>query len=154
MPIGNVTSQIFANIYLNELDQAIKHKLKVKYYFRYADDFVIIHESITYLKNALKDINIFLQNSLSLNLHPDKVSIRKFRQGVDFLGYVALPYYRILRTKTKKRMMKKLSAKRKLVDMGMVPEEKFQQSLKSYMGILKHCRGYKIETKINEINGG
>ena len=150
LPIGNVTSQIFANIYLNELDQFIKHKLKVKYYFRYADDLAFIHQDADYLQNVLKPIIEFLEKSLLLRLHPNKVSIKKFSRGFDFLGYVSLPYYKIIRTKTKKRMMKKLIAKQKLLVGGIIDEEKFKQSLKSYLGILSHCRGHKIELLIKE----
>lgn len=148
LPIGNVTSQIFANIYLNELDQFIKHKLKVKYYFRYADDFVITHESEEYMKDMLINIGCFLQCELDLQLHPNKVEIRKLRQGIDFLGYVILSHYTVLRTKTKKRMFRNLSVKKKLLDGGGMDEDSFSQSLKSYLGILSHCEGYRLEEKI------
>lgn len=145
LPIGNVTSQIFANIYLNELDQFIKHKLKAKYYFRYADDFVIIAEDEDYLKDMLINIDCFLQFELDLQLHPNKVEIRKFKQGIDFLGYVILPYYNVLRTKTKQRMFRNLLAKKKSLDSGLIDEESFAQSFKSYLGILSHCEGYEVE---------
>ena len=81
VPIGNVTSQIFANIYLNELDQFIKHRLKVRHYFRYTDDFVIVHQNPEYLQDILSKIAIFLENNLDLRLHPGKIEIRKFRRG-------------------------------------------------------------------------
>lgn len=148
LPIGNVTSQVFANIYLNELDQFIKHKLKVRYYFRYADDFVIVDDNEDYLKDLLINIDCFLQFELALRLHPNKVEIRKFRQGIDFLGYVILPYYTVLRTKTKKRMFRNLSAKKRLLDEGNMDEDAFSQSLKSYLGILSHCEGYGLEKKL------
>lgn len=151
VPIGNVTSQIFANIYLNELDQFIKHQLKVKYYFRYADDFVIVHNDVLYLLDILKSIGLFLRDELNLELHPGKVSIKKFSYGVDFLGYVILPHYKVLRTTTRNRMFKKLSAKRKLVGAGAIKEESYNQSLQSYLGILKHCRGYGLGNKIRNI---
>ena len=132
LPLGNVTSQLFANIYLNEFDQFIKHKLKVKHYFRYTDDFIILHQDEDYLKGLLPTIAKFLREKLKLNLHPNKVTIKKLRQGIDFLGYVILPYHRVLRTKTKRRILRKVS----------------ENNLQSYLGVLKHCDGYKIKQSI------
>ncbi len=147
LPIGNVTSQIFANIYLNELDQFIKHTLKVKCYFRYADDFVLLNDNQNILQQQLKIIDIFLRQELSLLLHPDKVSIKKYSEGVDFLGYVILPHHITLRTKTKRRMFKKLGEKKRLWQAGEITDESFNQSLQSYLGVLKHgnCFGLKQE---------
>ena len=155
IPIGNVTSQILANIYLNELDQFIKHRLKVKYYFRYADDFVILYSNQQYLENLLTSISNFLKVNLNLQLHPNKIIIGKFRQGIDFLGYVILPHYILLRTKTKRRMFKKIKRNLKELQTGLIPEESFNQSLQSYLGILKHCHGYEIKRKLSRafLNG-
>jgi len=150
LPLGNVTSQIFANIYLNELDQFIKHQLKEKYYLRYCDDFIILSESEEQLKNLIPQISLFLQEKLQLTLHPNKISIRKYHQGIDFLGYVILPYYRTLRTKTKKRMISKLLLKHKMYREDLVSEESFEQSLQSYLGVLRHCAGWKIERLIRQ----
>ena len=149
LPLGNVTSQLFANIYLNELDQFVKHMLKAKYYLRYCDDFIILSDNAGYLQNLIPAINNFLQENLNLCLHPNKIIIRKYRQGVDFLGYVVLPYYKILRTKTKKRMFKKIEKKFKDLEEGLISKESSNQSLQSYFGILKHCEGYKIKKIIN-----
>ncbi len=135
IPLGNLTSQYFANIYLNELDQFIKHKLKIKYYLRYTDDFVILDRNKDYLENIIIPISEFLKNQLNLCLHPDKIIMRKYNQGIDFLGYVILPYYRVLRTKTKKRMFKKIN----------------QKNLQSYLGVLKHCNSYKLRRELEKI---
>ncbi|MDP3764649.1 MAG: reverse transcriptase/maturase family protein [bacterium] len=135
LPLGNVTSQLFANIYLNELDQFIKHKLKEKYYIRYCDDFVILSEQADYLIELSKKINNFLVSKLVLCLHPNKVIIRKYAQGIDFLGYVVLPNHRVLRTKTKRRMFRKVDAK----------------NLASYLGMLKHCSGSLLEEKVKKL---
>lgn len=148
LPLGNVTSQLFANIYLNELDQFIKHKLKVKYYIRYCDDFVILGENKEYLTGLIPSIGNFLKDELKLTLHSDKIIIRKHHQGIDFLGYVSLPYYRVLRTKTKRRVFKKLEKKYRDLEKGLISKESFDQSLQSYLGILKHCQGYNIKKKI------
>ena len=93
LPIGNLTSQLFANIYLNEFDQFVKHNLKVKNYIRYSDDFVIIAKERFYLENIIISIRSFLKERLALELHPKKVSIHKFHQGIDFLGYILLSHH-------------------------------------------------------------
>ncbi len=150
LPLGNVTSQLFANIYLNELDQFVKNEVKAKYYLRYCDDFIILNENKEYLKNLISKIDKFLKEKLKLNLHPNKISIRKFHQGIDFLGYVVLPHYIVLRTKTKRRMFRRLSEKYNDLQSGKVKKETFEQSLQSYLGILKHCEGRGIEQAIVE----
>jgi len=84
IPLGNVTSQLFANIYLNKLDQFIKHTVKAKHYLRYSDDFIIVHHDLEYLINLITKIGTFLSEKLCLRLHPKKVFIRKYSQGIDF----------------------------------------------------------------------
>lgn len=152
LPLGNVTSQLFANIYLNESDQFIKHKLKTKYYLRYCDDFIILEESDKKLLNLIMPIGNFLKNKLKLNLHSDKIILRKHGQGIDFLGYVALPHCRVLRTKTRRRILKKILLKKRDLTVKKTSEKYFNQSLQSYFGILKHCRGYKIKQEIKKIS--
>lgn len=132
IPIGNLTSQLFANIYLNELDKFIKRQLHIKYYVRYCDDFVILGRTRAELNDLIPQIQNFLGSKLRLRLHENKVSVRRPRQGVDFLGYVILPNCIVLRTKMKKRMIKKVNAK----------------NFASYSGILKHCKGHELEKKI------
>ncbi|MCM8782687.1 MAG: reverse transcriptase domain-containing protein [Candidatus Omnitrophica bacterium] len=111
VPIGNLTSQFFADIYLNELDQFMKHTLKVQHYIRYADDFAILLDNKSYLENPVSSINKFLITELELELHPNKVIFRKFNSGVDFLGYVIFPHYVLPRTKTKRRLLRKIKGK-------------------------------------------
>ena len=151
LPLGNVTSQLFANIYLNELDQFVKHKFRMRYYLRYCDDFIILSDSENYLRGLIPEINNFLQGKLKLKLHPDKIIIRKHRRGIDFLGYVVLPHHRVLRTKTKKRILRKLQKRKQELENNSISEESFNQSLQSYLGILKHCDGWKIKKKIKNI---
>ncbi|MCX6766491.1 MAG: reverse transcriptase domain-containing protein [Candidatus Moranbacteria bacterium] len=153
LPLGNVTSQLFANIYLNELDQFVKRELKEKYYLRYCDDFLTLNRDKGYLEKLIFPVREFLKKELKLELHPNKVSIRKYRQGVDFLGYVVLPNHTILRTKTKKRILRKIKEKRFLLREDLISEEKFGQSLQSYLGILTHCRGHNIKKQIGNITG-
>jgi len=87
LPLGNLTSQLLVNVYMNEFDQYMKHKLKVRYYIRYADDFVILSEDKNYLEKLLAKIDLFLREKLKLNLHPNKISISTLASGVDFLGW-------------------------------------------------------------------
>ena len=150
LPLGNVTSQLFANIYLNELEQFIKHNLRIKHYLRYCDDFIIFNESERRLQELILPISDFLLARLNLTLHSDKIIIRKHHQGIDFLGYVALPNYRVLRTKTKRRILKKIKMKSFDLENRLISEKSFNQSLQSYLGVLKHCRGYKIEQIIED----
>lgn len=148
LPIGNLTSQIFANIYLNKLDQFIKHKLKAKHYFRYADDFIIVHYSRAYLIKLQQSIGNYLSKQLNLELHPNKISIRKLSQGIDFLGYVVLPFHIKLRTKTKQRMIKKLTLARDQLLKGRLTEYSFNQCLQSYLGLLRHGNGFTLSQAI------
>lgn len=147
LPLGNLTSQLFVNIYMNKFDQFIKHKLKVKYYIRYADDFIIFSPDRKWLEKQIRLIREFLCRELKLELHPDKIFIKTVASGVDFLGMVNFSDYRILRTKTKRRMLKKIYKKYTAWQDGLISEESFKKSLQSYLGTLKHCCGYKIEKK-------
>lgn len=135
LPLGNLTSQLLVNIYMNEFDQSIKRELKVKYYIRYADDFVILNSDRSYLENMLPKISYFLGQKLKLNLHPDKVFIKTITSGVDFLGWTHFSYHRILRTTTKRRMLKNIKNNPK------------PQTIKSYLGLLKHGNTYKLSRK-------
>ncbi|OGI25558.1 MAG: hypothetical protein A3J76_05765 [Candidatus Moranbacteria bacterium RBG_13_45_13] len=153
LPLGNVTSQLFANIYLNRLDQFVKQELKEKYYLRYCDDFLILSKDEEHLEKLIYPIREFLKKKLGLDLHPDKIIIRKFRQGIDFLGYVVLPHHTVLRTKTKRRTLSRIKGKKFLSREDLISEEKFNQSLQSYLGILTHCKGYNIRKQIGKITG-
>lgn len=136
LPLGNVTSQLFINVYMNEFDQFVKRNLKVKYYIRYCDDFVILHEDRSSLESFIPKMSDFLERKLQLSLHPDKVFIRSLSQGIDFLGWVHFSHHRVLRTATKRRMFKKLK------------ENKSKETLASYLGLLKHGNTYKIIRRI------
>lgn len=153
LPLGNLTSQLFVNIYMNKFDQFIKHKLKVKYYIRYSDDFVLFSQNKSWLKNQVKFIEKFLFEVLKLELHPDKVSIKTVSSGVNFLGVVNFTNHRILRTKTKRRMFKKIKDKCDNYKNKKITLESFNQTVQSYLGMLKHFNGRYIEEKINGIIG-
>jgi len=148
LPLGNVTSQLFANIYLNELDQFVKHTLKIKYYFRYCDDFIIVSEDSESLSGLIERIREFLYENLRLELHPNKVEVRSVKKGIDFLGYVMLPHMIVLRTHTKKRVLKNISLISKKLKSGIISPTKFQGILISYLGMVSHCRSRKLEYHI------
>ncbi|MBU2539692.1 reverse transcriptase/maturase family protein [Patescibacteria group bacterium] len=150
LPLGNITSQLFANIYLNKLDQFIKQKLRIKYYVRYCDDFIILSVDKKYLKELILEINAFLKNNLKLSLHPAKISIRKYYKGADFLGYVSFPCHRVLRTKTKRRMFKKINNKLLGLEQNKITKYSFGQTIQSYFGVLKHCNSYKLKNEISK----
>jgi retron-type reverse transcriptase len=136
LPLGNLTSQLFSNVYMNEFDQFVKHKLNTKYYIRYADDFVFFFEDRKYLESLTNKISNFLQNKLKLQLHPDKVFIKTLSSGVDFLGWVNFTNHRVLRNKTKKRML------------GRISKNPSIDTLNSYLGLIKHGNSRKIRKKI------
>jgi len=140
-----------ATLNMNEFDQFVKHRLKAKHYIRYADDFVIISENKEWLKNQTSLIREFLYGQLKLELHPDKVFIKTVSSGVDFLGMVNFHGHRVLRTKTKRRMFKKLSTKYECLRKGLISEESINQSIQSYLGMLKHCGGYGIVKEMSRI---
>ncbi len=151
LPLGNVTSQLFANIYMNELDQYVKRELKAKYYVRYCDDFAIVSDSIQYLEKCIEDMKCFCTTKLLLDLHPHKIVLRKIHQGMDFLGYVMLPHRRVLRTHTKVRLLKKLTDLKTAVEKRTAEQEFLEQSVQSYLGMLSHCKGEKIKTQIERV---
>lgn len=137
LPLGNLTSQLLVNIYMNELDQFAKHKLKAKYYIRYADDFVILSENRGWLEEIIPPIGKFLDEKLRLKLHPQKVFIKTLASGVDFLGWVHFSDHRVLRTATRRRMMKKINS---------VSLE--GATINSYVGLLLHGNARGLRSAI------
>ena len=150
LPLGNLTSQLFANIYLNTFDQFIKHNLKAKFYLRYADDFVFLSADKDWLEKQISEVGRFLSDELKLELHPDKIFLKTLASGVDFLGLVNFPDHRILRTSTKRRMIRKIKEKEKDLAIGLIGRDKFYETVNSYLGMLKHCCGEKIRREINK----
>lgn len=133
---------------MNELDQFVKHTLREKHYIRYTDDFVIVHCDRNHLLEAKEKVEKFLNEKLLLQLHPDKVEIRKYSEGIDFLGYVAMPHARVLRTRTKKRIVRKIGQKLQAFKNDSISEESFVQSFASYMGVMKHANAKGLEEKL------
>ena len=140
LPLGNLTSQLLVNIYMNEFDQYMKHDLKAKYYIRYADDFVVFSQNKEWLMEILRYIVVFLRDRLRLQLHPDKVSVTTLASGVDFLGWMHFSDHRVLRTATKKRMFR-----------AIVGKEKDSAPVESYLGLLSHGNARKLKSRVEEM---
>ena len=136
LPLGNLTSQLFANIYLNPFDHWVKHNLKVKNYLRYADDMVFLSADKQFLIYILPKIENFLQDKLKLNLHPDKIIIKTLASGLNFLGWLHFPDHRILRKSTRRRMFSRIK---------ISPNN---QTLQSYLGLLAHGNTLKLKNRL------
>jgi len=108
MPLGNLTSQFFANVYLNELDYFVKHELKAKYYIRYVDDFIILDKSKEMLEELKDKIDKFLGKELKLELHPQKLKIISLSYGIDFVGFRNFYHYKLLRKRNLRNILKKV----------------------------------------------
>lgn len=134
LPLGNLTSQLLVNIYMNEFDQFVKHTLKEKYYIRYADDFVFMSDDKKHLEELTLKISEFLENNLKLSIHPDKLFIKTLSSGLDFLGWIHFEKHKVLRTSTKKRMFRNLANKARK-----------KETIQSYLGLLKHGNTEKIK---------
>ena len=149
IPIGNLTSQIFANTYLHGLDAFVKHQLKQPFYFRYADDFICLVDNKFAAEQFVNETRNWLARALSLELHPRKIVIRSTEWGIDWLGVVLFPGYRVLRPTTRRRIINNIqSAVRDGEDI-----ETLQGTLASYAGLLQPVARKKIDENINQIVG-
>jgi RNA-directed DNA polymerase len=148
IPLGNATSQLFANVYLHELDDFVKQGLKERYYLRYCDDFIILSNDENHLKSLIVPIREFLQKNLQLQLHPKKLIIRKLTQGIDFVGYVLFLQHTLVRTRTKQRMKKRLKKAHETFLEGKMDDVGLDQRLQSYLGILSHANQYELSQAV------
>ncbi|OGY44814.1 MAG: hypothetical protein A2729_02935 [Candidatus Buchananbacteria bacterium RIFCSPHIGHO2_01_FULL_39_14] len=114
---------------LNELDYFIKHSLREKWYLRYCDDFLIINQSRHYLLSIIPKVSVFLNEKLKLKIHPVKINIRSWSQGIDFVGYVHSPYGVVLRTKTKHRFLYRINS----------------HNFSSYFGVCQHADTFELK---------
>ena len=137
---------------MNEFDQFVKHVLGIKHYARYTDDFVVISHDREYLQRLIPLLQNFLEKNLLLQIHPHKISIRKYSDGIDFLGYVILPHCRLIRKRTWKRIQRKFREKVAAYNNGKITRESLNRSLQSYLGILSHANTHELqELLINSI---
>ena len=121
---------------MNEFDHYVKHTLKTKYYIRYADDFVFFSDMEIDLSKILQLTGVFLRETLNLELHPNKVFITAIYAGIDFLGWVHFSHHRVLRTSTKRRMLKRITE---------LPQD--HPTVVSYTGLLNYGNCYKLKEK-------
>lgn len=150
VPIGNLTSQMFANIYMNEADQFAKHKLKLKYYIRYMDDIIILHKDKKYLHEVKEEIEEFLNNELHLHLN-NKTCIRPTSIGVEFVGFRMWTTHKKLRKSTVKRMKSRLKYLFEAYKQGEITKESFDRAIASYRGIMSHFDSYGLRKYLNEL---
>ena len=147
LPIGNYTSQIFANIYLNEIDQYIKHKLKIKYYYRYMDDSIILVKTKEEAKETLEKIKQFLHNNLELELNK-KTQIFKSKQGVNFCGYKINEYRLKIRDRGKQKLKKKIKHLKKEIKNGKMTSKEAKKYLSGHIGYLKIANVKNLTDKL------
>nr|WP_249309180.1 RNA-directed DNA polymerase [Ralstonia insidiosa] len=130
LPIGNLSSQFFANVYLNELDQHVKHRLRARHYIRYVDDFLLLHESPQWLNAAHAEIEAFLPERLGARLNPSKTILQPVARGIDFVGQVIRPWVR----HTRKRTLN-VGAQR----LRVMPADDVFAAANSYLGLLRQA---------------
>ncbi len=155
MPLGNLTSQFFANLYLNDFDYFVKHKLKAKYYIRYVDDFVILHNSKKVLLEYKDKIEKYLTN-LRLELHPNKSKIIPIYKGVNFLGFRVFYYHKLIKKSNIGRFKRKSCRKSIELAIGDLTHSDFIQSLQGWLGYAMWANTYRLRkdiiTRINQVN--
>jgi retron-type reverse transcriptase len=150
MPIGNLTSQMFANLYLNELDQYAKNELRLHYYIRYMDDVIILHKDKAYLHEVKELIENFLDEQLKLDLN-SKTTIRPIKDGIEFVGFRIWPTHRKLKKATAKKIKSRIRYLIKAVDEGAELPEALAKSVSSYKGILEHFNSYGYRKRLNRM---
>ncbi|MBS3142436.1 helix-turn-helix domain-containing protein [Candidatus Woesearchaeota archaeon] len=148
MPLGNLTSQFFANVYLNELDQFVKHKLRVKYYIRYVDDFAILHHSRKVLEEYKRKIDVFIRESLDLKLHPDKSQVLKLEKGISFLGFRVFYYHKLLVKKNMRKFEKKMEQMKHEYRDDKLEREKVIEKFEGWLAYASHANTYKYRKRI------
>jgi len=151
LPIGNLTSQLFGNVYLNEFDHFVKRNLGIKYYGRYVDDFVLIHPDKYHLINCINYIRDYLINVLMLDLHPNKIYLQEYSRGLQYLGVVIKPHRIYIANRTKGSFFKAIEQQNRVTKdnkPNINEKEEFRSSMNSYLGIMKHYKTYKLRKKM------
>lgn len=159
LPIGNLTSQIFANFYMNAFDHFIKNKLGIRFYGRYVDDFIIVHSNKEYLKLLIPVISNYLNDELNLKLHPKKIYLQHYTKGVKFLGTVIKPNRVYIANRTKGNFFSAIQKQNQVINYRRKPnrddQSAFLNSMNSYLGIMKHYRTYNLRKRMlyKHLNG-
>lgn len=144
MPLGNLTSQFFANIYLNELDYFVKHELKAKHYVRYVDDFTILSNSKQELQKWKEEINRFLKQKLLIKLHPEKSRIIPVSRGIDFVGFRNFYYFKLLR----RRCIRKMELRVREFESKKISYKELMRSFQGWRAHAKWANTYNVRKNI------
>ncbi len=142
LPIGNLSSQLFSNVYMNVFDQYVKRKLKCRHYGRYVDDAYIVSEDRNYLKKLIPEISDFIHENLGLKLHPFKTKIYNAYHGIEFLGAYIKPFRTYISSSTLKRI------KTKVKNCEINDKKHLQSSINSFLGVFSHYNSYCIRRVI------
>jgi RNA-directed DNA polymerase len=159
LPIGNLTSQIFANFYMSAFDHFMKKELGIPYYGRYVDDFIIVHPNKEYLKSLIPVISNYLNDELKLKLHPKKIYLQHYTKGVKFLGTVIKPNRIYIANRTKGNFYNAIQKHNQGIEVSRKPSREDQNallsSMNSYLGIMKHYKTYNLRKRMlnKHLNG-
>ena len=148
IPIGNLTSQFYANIYLNGFDHFVKETLKCKHYIRYVDDFVVLDNDKARLHQVKAEMEAYLAQHLRLRLHEHKCQISPVKTGTDFLGYRVFPTHRLLRQTSVTRARRRLRRLQRDYAAGEISQEAVKHSVQSWLGHVKHADTYGLRRAI------
>jgi len=153
LPIGSLTSQLFGNVCLNDFDYFVKHRLGIKYYGRYVDDIVMVHEDKEYLKSIIPILRDYLAKEIYLEINQNKIYFQHFFKGVKFLGTVIKPYRIYIQNRVKGNFYQKIRywnnfLAKKRIKFTEENLKQFLSSISSYLGIMKHYNTYKLRRKI------
>ncbi|MEK6946446.1 MAG: reverse transcriptase/maturase family protein [Nanoarchaeota archaeon] len=148
MPLGNLTSQFFANVYLNKMDNFVKHKLKARFYIRYVDDFVIFEANKKKLEFYKEEINIFLENELKIQLHPDKSKILRLGRTISFLGFRAFYYHKLLKKSNMRKMKHKLKSLAQECKLHEIDYDSVYDFLEGWIAYAKNANAYELRGRI------
>ena len=155
LPIGNLTSQVFANFYMHAFDSYVKNELGISYYGRYVDDFVLVHPNKEFLKALLTKLSSFLSANLQLTLHPNKIYLQHYSKGVKFLGTIIKPNRIYIANRTKGNFYHALKNYNDMIKSSPIDDEQlnsFVSCVNSYLGIMKHYKTYRLRKRMLQIN--
>lgn len=148
LPIGNLTSQLFGNVYMNDFDQFVKNEMKVKYYGRYVDDMLFVHNEKNYLESIIPHLSGYLLSTLKLSIHPNKIVLKTIEEGIPFLGQIIKTRCCYIGNRTKNNFYQAIQEINKV--MAVVPEFSWKQlceirsTLNSYLGYMQHANSYNL----------
>lgn len=148
MPLGNLTSQFFANIYLNELDYFIKNKLRIRFYIRYVDDFVILNKSLKELQDAKEKIDNFLKCNLLIELHPEKSATKKLSIGIGFLGMRIFYHHKLIKRKNLRKFQNGFLEMKKMYEKKVIESARLFNFIHGWFAFMVHANTYNYRNNI------